>query len=212
MSALDAVLRDTLTSTYVDDAFYALLREDVAEWDAQGTPLTEDERATHEALLLHESWLLDRRRFEDWYGLYARECLYWVPAADPVADPTAADPRNRVAIACDDRRRLGDRIVWLRTGVAYSQLPPSHTAHLSSALSPQLHLPAALPPTVLAHGTGETAEFARQTRDFGAALQAQGFDVEVTALPRNHFDILDDLADPEGPLARAVLRLAGDRP
>jgi arylformamidase len=80
------------------------------------------------------------------------------------------------------------------------------------ALSPQLHLPAALPPTVLAYGTAETAEFARQSRDFGVALQAQGFDVEVTELPRNHFDILDDLADPDGPLARAVLRLAGDRP
>jgi arylformamidase len=77
------------------------------------------------------------------------------------------------------------------------------------ALSPQLDLPAALPPTVLAHGTGETAEFARQTRDYGAALAARGFDVEVMALPRNHFDILDDLADPDGPLARAVERLAG---
>jgi 3-phenylpropionate/cinnamic acid dioxygenase small subunit len=131
-AALAAILRDTLTSTYVDDDYYALLQADVAEWDACGTPLTDAERATFEALVLHESWLLDRRRFEDWYALYARECLYWVPAADPVADPAAADPRRRVTIACDDRRRLGDRIVWLRTGVAYSQLPPSHTAHLSS--------------------------------------------------------------------------------
>jgi 3-phenylpropionate/cinnamic acid dioxygenase small subunit len=131
-TALDAILRDTLTSTYVDDDYYALLRADVAEWDARGTPLTGAERATHEALVLHESWLLDRRRFEEWYGLYARECLYWVPAADPITDPAAADPRRRVTIVCDDRRRLGDRIVWLRTGVAYSQLPPSHTAHLSS--------------------------------------------------------------------------------
>ena len=91
---LDAILRDTLTSTYVDDAYYALLRADVAEWDARGTPLTGPERGTYEALVLHETWLLDRRRFEEWYGLYARECLYWVPAADPVADPAAADPRT----------------------------------------------------------------------------------------------------------------------
>ena len=77
------------------------------------------------------------------------------------------------------------------------------------ALSPQLHLPAVLPPTVLAYGTGETAEFARQSVDYGAALTAEGFEVEVTALPRNHFDILDDLADADGPLARAVARLAG---
>lgn len=77
------------------------------------------------------------------------------------------------------------------------------------ALSPQLHLPAALPPTVLAYGTAETAEFARQSVDYAAALTACGFDVEVMALPRNHFDILDDLADSEGQLARAVARLAG---
>jgi arylformamidase len=79
----------------------------------------------------------------------------------------------------------------------------------AAALSPQLHLPATLPPTVLAHGTAETAEFGRQTCDYAVALQGRGLDVEVVALPRNHFDILDDLADPEGPLARAVVRLVG---
>ena len=61
---------------------------------------------------------------------------------------------------------------------------------------------------MLAYGTAETAEFARQTDDFAATLRAGGFDVEVTALPRNHFDILDDLAAADGPLARAVVRLA----
>jgi hypothetical protein len=39
-------------------------------------------------------------------------------------------------------------------------------------------------------------------------LDAQ-YDIEVMALPRNHFDILDDLADPDRALARAVVRLAG---
>lgn len=151
---LDAILADALTSTYVDDDYYAVLRADTAEWKARGVPLTDAERAEYEALLLHEAWLLDRRAFEDWYALYARECLYWVPSADILAEepptlgkttpgalgytkvspvgPDPADPRTRVAIACDDRRRLGDRIVWLRTGVAYSQLPPSSTAHVCS--------------------------------------------------------------------------------
>jgi len=161
---LDAVLRDALTSTYVDDGYYALLRADVDEWKARGAPLTEAERAEYEALVLHEAWLLDRRAFEDWYDLYARECLYWIPSVDVLAEPppvlgkltpgssgfTAvrpggpdpADPRTRVAIACDDRRRLGDRIVWLRTGVAYSQVPPSSTAHLCANF---VRLPTAQP-------------------------------------------------------------------
>ena len=77
------------------------------------------------------------------------------------------------------------------------------------ALSPQLHLPATLPPTVIAHGTAETDEFVRQSCDYAASLQAAGFPVEAMALPRNHFDVLDDLADADGPLARAVARLAG---
>ena len=36
------------------------------------------------------------------------------------------------AVASDDRRRMGDRIVWLRTGIASSQLPVSRTTHMSS--------------------------------------------------------------------------------
>jgi 3-phenylpropionate/cinnamic acid dioxygenase small subunit len=149
---LDAILRDALTSPYVDDDYYALLRADLDEWAARGRPLTDAERAEYEGLVLHEAWLLDRRAFEDWYALYARECLYWIPSVDVLATPPPvlgkltpgssgftkvapggpdpADPRTRVAIACDDRRRLGDRIVWLRTGVAYSQLPPSSTTHV----------------------------------------------------------------------------------
>jgi hypothetical protein len=61
-------------------------------------------------------------------------------------------------------------------------------------------------PTLLGYGTAETAEFARQTQ---GSLKDRGFDVELLALPRNHVDVLDDLADPDGPLARAVMRLAG---
>ena len=129
---LDDILRDTLKSTYVDDGFYAKLRNDLVEWQAIGKPLSEDERQSYEALILHEHWLLDRRAFERWYQLYSRTCVYWVPAVHDMPDPVRGDPQRQVTIAFDDRRRMGDRIVWLRTGVAYSQLPPSYTAHSSS--------------------------------------------------------------------------------
>jgi arylformamidase len=76
-------------------------------------------------------------------------------------------------------------------------------------LSPVLAIPAQLPPLVLAHGTAETSEFARQTVDFGAAVVAAGHQVDVHALPANHFDILDGLADSSGLLARIVIELAG---
>ena len=130
---LDDILRDTLQSTYVDDAFYAGLRDDLAEWQqGVGVPLSEAERQTYEALVLQENWLLDRRAFELWYQLYTRECVYWVPAIGDMPDPATGDPQRQVTIAFDDRRRMGDRIVWLRTGVASSQLPPSYTTHMSA--------------------------------------------------------------------------------
>lgn len=125
------ILRDATTSSYIDDAYYARLRDDMREWGQIGRPLTQDENDRYAALVMHESWLLDRRAFEEWYGLYSRECLYWVPANGDLPDPDRADPRRQVTLAFDDRRRMGDRIVWLRTGVAYSQLPPSYTTHLN---------------------------------------------------------------------------------
>jgi 3-phenylpropionate/cinnamic acid dioxygenase small subunit len=130
--ALEAILQDTLKSTYIDDAYYARMRHDLLEWNLRGNPLTETERVEFEGQILHENWLLDRRAFEEWYGLYSRECVYWVPQAQDMPDVERGDPQTHVTIVCDDRRRLGDRIVWLRTGVAYSQLPPSFTSHVSS--------------------------------------------------------------------------------
>jgi len=129
---IDDILRDTLQSTYIDDSYYAKLRDDLGEWQGIGAPLSEADRQVYEALILHEHWLLDRRAFERWYQLYSRECVYWVPAAADMPDPQRGDPQRQVTIAFDDRRRMGDRIVWLRTGVAYSQLPPSYTSHVNA--------------------------------------------------------------------------------
>lgn len=67
--------------------------------------------------------------------------------------------------------------------------------------------PTTVPPLVVAYGTQETAEFARQSVDFAAAVSAAGHAVDVMPLENNHFDILETLADGTGPLARAVERL-----
>jgi 3-phenylpropionate/cinnamic acid dioxygenase small subunit len=131
---LEDIVTDTLDSTYVDDDYYAVMRKDLVEFDSLGAVLGDDDRTTYETLIRHENWLLDRRRYEEWFGLLARECMYWVPATSGLPDGTAGDPQTQVSIACDDRRRLADRIVWLRTGVAYSQLPASHTSHSLTGL------------------------------------------------------------------------------
>jgi arylformamidase len=93
----------------------------------------------------------------------------------------------------------------------YTYLAPylQLTASEAAALSPQLHLPAQLPPTLAAVGTGETAELRRQSRDWAAACRENGLPVEFTPLPGHHFSVLDTLADPDGVLARAVLEFVG---
>lgn len=47
-------------------------------------------------------------------------------------DREAGDPRREVTVFFDDRERLQDRIYRLRTGKAWSQVPPSRTVRMVS--------------------------------------------------------------------------------
>lgn len=109
-------------SYYVDDAFYDAILAELARWDREWDPVDPATRGEAEALLYREAWLLDEGRFEEWTALLTDDCLYWLPIS-----PGGGDPRGEVTLAFDDRRRLLDRIYWLRTGLAYSQIPPSRT-------------------------------------------------------------------------------------
>ena len=61
-------------------------------------------------------------------------------------------------------------------------------------------------PLVLAHGTHESLEFQRQSRDFAAAVKAAGKPVEfLVGEGYNHFEMFETLANPYGVLGRAVL-------
>jgi arylformamidase len=80
------------------------------------------------------------------------------------------------------------------------------TDAMEEALSAQRHLDKLATPLILAHGTYETPEFQRQTRDFHAAVKAAGKPVElVVGEGYNHFEMLETLANPYGLLGRAVL-------
>jgi benzoate/toluate 1,2-dioxygenase beta subunit len=115
-------------SQYVDDEFYRTLVANFTDWQRDELEVTNPAiRDRCQALLYREARLLDQGQFEAWLSLYAPECLYWVPAT-----PGGGDPRQEVTVAFDDRRRLEDRIYRLRTGYAWSQVPPSRTARLIS--------------------------------------------------------------------------------
>ncbi len=79
-------------------------------------------------------------------------------------------------------------------------------------LSPDRHIPANGVPLVVAWGGEETAEFARQSRDYAAAWRAGGGDaVDFEVAGRNHFDVVLDLADPDSRLFRETLALIEGR-
>ena len=73
-------------------------------------------------------------------------------------------------------------------------------------LSAQQHIAHLHAPLVLAHGTRETPEFQRQTREFHAAVKAAGKPAELlVGEGYNHFEFLETLANPYGLLGRAAL-------
>ena len=84
------------------------------------------------------------------------------------------------------------------------------TDEMEEKLSTQRHLDRINCPVVLAHGTYETPEFQRQTREFAAALKAAGKPVTLlVGEGYNHFEIPETMANPYGLLGRAVLELMG---
>ena len=80
------------------------------------------------------------------------------------------------------------------------------TDAMEQGLSAQRHLDKLHAPVIVAHGTLETPEFQRQTRDFAAAAKAAGKAVTlIVADGYNHFEIIETLANPHGILGRAAL-------
>jgi benzoate/toluate 1,2-dioxygenase beta subunit len=129
------------TSHYVTDAYYADLVAAFADWQRDENIVRDESVCTAaRALLEREARLLDRHAYRDWLGLFAPECVYWLPGR-----PDGGDPRREVAVAFFDRRRLEDHVYRLSTGVAWSQIPRSRTVHFVSNIEvfragPDAHL------------------------------------------------------------------------
>jgi arylformamidase len=80
------------------------------------------------------------------------------------------------------------------------------TDQMEQALSAQRHIDKIHTPLVLIHGTLETPEFQRQSRDFAAALKAAGKPVElIVGKGYNHFEVGETLGHPYALLGRAAL-------
>ncbi|HEY1749366.1 MAG TPA: alpha/beta hydrolase [Xanthobacteraceae bacterium] len=84
------------------------------------------------------------------------------------------------------------------------------TDEIEGALSPERHIDQINTPLVLVHGSGDTPEFQRQTKDFFAALNRAQKPAElIVADGYNHFELIESIGNPYGPAGRARLKQMG---
>ena len=75
-----------------------------------------------------EARLADESRYDEWEALWEDDAIYWMPATAS----GEADPEREMSILYDNRARIATRIKMLKTGVRYSQTPPSPMRRLIS--------------------------------------------------------------------------------
>jgi len=75
--------------------------------------------------VVHEARLIDEKRFDEWYELFADDGHYWVPAS-----PGQKDPHLENSLAYEDKFLLKLRVERLKSPLAYSQKPESRCLHV----------------------------------------------------------------------------------
>jgi 3-phenylpropionate/cinnamic acid dioxygenase small subunit len=81
-------------------------------------------RSEVEQFLYHEAWLLDRRRLDEWLGLFADDATYWIPL-----QANQSDPFTTSSIVYDDRRLLEVRVRQFQHPRAHARTPAPRTVH-----------------------------------------------------------------------------------
>lgn len=74
-----------------------------------------------------EARLLDRKQFDDWFGLFTDDAYYWVPLR-----PEQSQPDKELSIIYDDIDMLRVRVHWLKHPKNHAQAVPSRTVHYIS--------------------------------------------------------------------------------
>lgn len=72
-----------------------------------------------------EARLIDEKRLDEWYELFAEDALYWMPL---VRGQT--DPHSHTSLFCEDRFLLKVRIERLKNPLSHSQQQPSFCQHV----------------------------------------------------------------------------------
>ena len=72
-----------------------------------------------------EARLIDEKRLDEWYELFAEDALYWMPL---VRGQT--DPHSHTSLYCEDKFLLKVRIERLKNPLSHSQQQPSFCQHV----------------------------------------------------------------------------------
>ena len=75
--------------------------------------------------VVHESRLLDAKRYDEWNALFTLDAIYWVPLV-----PDQPDGINHTSHLYEDKLLRDLRIERLKSPRAFSQQPPSRCHHL----------------------------------------------------------------------------------
>jgi 3-phenylpropionate/cinnamic acid dioxygenase small subunit len=90
-------------------------------------------RERAETFLYREAQLADEHRFDEWLALWIDDkthdggITYWIPS-----NHDDVDPRRHVSIAYDDRDRLEERLMRLKSRGAHAQQPRSRMRRMVS--------------------------------------------------------------------------------
>jgi 3-phenylpropionate/cinnamic acid dioxygenase small subunit len=90
-------------------------------------------QADIEQFLYLEAELLDDRRFDDWFALFADDARYWAPTRSNRLRrdrQLEASAPGEVALFDYDKTTLGWRVRQLQTATHWAEDPPSRTRHL----------------------------------------------------------------------------------
>lgn len=86
-----------------------------------------DVRRAFEDFLFLEARLMDTHAFDEWYALWDRDCLYWLPCNEETVDP-----RRELSIVYENHGQIGDRVKRLRGKFAHAQSPRSRLIRVVS--------------------------------------------------------------------------------
>jgi len=80
------------------------------------------------AFVYREARLIDERKFQEWYELFAEDGHYWLPMRRGQTDPVAEQ-----SITYEDKLLLRARVERFKSGKTYSDKPPVLCQHILEA-------------------------------------------------------------------------------